>query len=180
MVITMLVSHLLSAIESYVPSKTDFRQFDAMLNTKLRICMKGRACQFDAEGSAKKRPNKKVLQYWRLVPLALEARVRRLLFFQSLVADPNNHRLVLAAVFGRARFEDQNASLGKSVAPPPLLQNGAFNSAPAADPWLQQIDEDLLSLYDHDVFSDFTTEWNYHDRSYLSLSRDDSQQKLVH
>eukprot|EP00959_Pyramimonas_sp_CCMP1952_P159161 3328794-Pyramimonas_sp.AAC.1 len=62
--------------------------------------MRGAACDRDAQGHPRSLSNLEVLKWWRLVPIDLEARIRRLRLLQELVGHPEEHRQVLGALLG--------------------------------------------------------------------------------
>ena len=63
----------------------DWMQNGPKINKKLRAMMRGEAHIETDEGKHYSMTNFQVLRYWGFIPVALELRVRRLLFFQEIV-----------------------------------------------------------------------------------------------
>jgi hypothetical protein len=75
-----------------------------------------------------------VLQHWRFVPCAIALRVTRLLWLQSMVADPVTHLQVVSAVFGKLAAEGAMTT----------SQDGVV--LPTANPWAHELASDLGAL----------------------------------
>ena len=173
MFIAMVFAHILSGLESYVVGPGDARFFDAILNRMLRSALRGRAHQVDGGGYHRSIPNIHVLKFWRLPPVALELRVRRLLFFQAMLAEPSRHAMLFAALFGRLALEKDHEDRSLPAMPAPLCTEGCFRETSASDPWTKQLHHDMLDLLPHDNYENFTTLWRQHNFSYTTLLNND-------
>ena len=100
----MVVAALVSGIEALTLSAAQIRRLDSIILTYGRKLMRGRACRKEVQmdGSIKyvACTSTQVWKYLRLVPCEIELRVRRLLWLQSLVRQPELHANLLAALFG--------------------------------------------------------------------------------
>ena len=79
-----------------------------------------------------------VLLHWRLLPCAVEARVRRIGWYQKIASEPENHVHILCALFGTAKFERSTPGLT-------ALQDD-FTLGPGANPWAKQFSCDMAAL----------------------------------
>ena len=57
------------------------------------------------EGRWRKRSNNEVMSMFGLASMQTEIRIARLKWMQAMIEKPNNHHLMLTAMFGRFRFE---------------------------------------------------------------------------
>ena len=89
--------------------------------------------------------NAAVLRHWRLTPLAVEMRIRRLRRAQRWAAEPTRHSQELAAAFGTMRAETDKgiARLGP-----------AGEIGPSSTHWAHQFAGDVASLAQVEVGRD--------------------------
>ena len=106
--------------------------------------MRGKAVQRDPVSGAvvSSMASLEVLRHWRLVSCATELAVRRLKWYQSAVAEPDSHALMLASIFGLTKGEAAAGIL------PGFVGNTICEDH--ASPWALQFSKDLdrLALFD--------------------------------
>ena len=83
------------------------------------------------------------LTAWRIVPMALEAAVRRLKMMQSWAAHVTDHSQELAAIFSPMRADMLGSSSIDSRLGGPLYPDGTIREF---HPWLRQFMHDLALL----------------------------------
>eukprot|EP00972_Heterocapsa_arctica_P018789 2777756-Heterocapsa_arctica.AAC.1 len=97
--------------------------------------MKGSACCKLDEGKYKAVPNAGVFAHWRIANTAVELKLRRLGMMQAWASDPENHEHIIAAVFGKMKWEKEATyKAGEGV----CMEN--------ANPWAVRAVHDFLSL----------------------------------
>lgn len=104
MLISKVQSCLLSGLETYYLRQADYKYLDLQLGKKLRAVLQGRACSKEDELYVA-RTGDFVFQEFRMVPLWLELRVRRLRWLQAALAQPSEHAQWLGAIFGATHFD---------------------------------------------------------------------------
>ena len=136
----MVVETALCGLVPFILSNSDYIALDRFIINKGRCLMRGRACakEIQPDGHVKYTavPNDEVLRYLELANSRTELCIRRLQFWQRVVACPTRHSNLLAVMFGSFSFERNR----------PLDRSGCLSSA--AHPWLQQLVEDVETLRD--------------------------------
>ena len=137
----------LSAIEAFCFSATDYDRLDKAMARYCRIAMRGKATDYDGHGGTRTWTNSAVLKFFRITPMAIEARVRRLKWWQTMVKTKGGGgaEQLLAAVLGRARFEDGDMA--------PLDADGRISTC--APPLAIQFEQDLASPAESEIGENF-------------------------
>ncbi len=102
-------------------------KMESMLTKKLRGMMKGKAVDYMNGEEPRAWSAKRVWQYWRLAPTAVELLVRRLREWQKIVSDPSNYQQFLVIFFGRLRLETEAEEKGWKFLPAPIAEDGKMN-----------------------------------------------------
>lgn len=78
----------------------------------LRSMLRGAACE-KGEAGYEKVTSRQVLARWKLVPFAVDLRVRRLRWLQSMLRNPEEHRQTIAAVWGKLLIVEGEPKVGE-------------------------------------------------------------------
>ena len=100
--------------------------------------MAGKATIWEGDSVVASLKNEQVLKHWRLVPLDLELKIRRLKWYQAICADPQAHAQLIVALFGQPRMR-----------PMPQCDEQGYPTAEAG-PYLLRMWEDLLEVRKHE------------------------------
>ena len=95
----------LSALETCVLSRADYRAIGKQVVGHLRFMMGGRACKWEVDRHPVAMKSVEVQRAWRLLPSALALRMARLKWLQGMVSDQAAHAQVIAAMLGTYRLE---------------------------------------------------------------------------
>ena len=138
----------LSGMEVAVGARTalspnDLLPLQRLINRNLKTLMMGAATtkveMADEEGKTYIRYHAmtadQMMKACGIVPLFLELRVRRLLWFWSMMRYPQHHELALSALLGHVANQ-----------PSHLASDGGINPAAAHDDWLRQLVMDIATL----------------------------------
>ena len=129
-----VVSALLSGLEALVLTDAQLHRLDSVILTYGRKLVRGAAGakEVSADGDIKFTActSRQVGDFLRLVPCAIELRIRRLRWLQQLVHRPVLHANLLASLFGRFPFES--------------AQRPAFSCD--TNPWARQLYDDVQQL----------------------------------
>ena len=133
----MVVSPLYSCLETLQTHKGDNSRLERVLAALGRKFLQGRACvkpDQDVRGHHRSWTNPAVFAAIRVLPPLWERRVRRLLWWQSIVQHPRDNVSLLATLFGQYAWE----------AGPTIGFDGRV--AASASPWIQELVEDVRHL----------------------------------
>ena len=109
--IGVVQSPALSAQETSVLKRPDYRATDGPMTKQLRSMAMGSTCNKDGQ-PPKSWATIDIWRYWHLCPAALELRVRRLVWLQAMINDQEANAHPIAALFGSYRFEEQGGGRG--------------------------------------------------------------------
>ena len=126
---------------------------DRLLVKYGRALLRGTA-KANAEGVVRAVPNVVIWRRLRLVPTFHELRYRRVAWAQQMSENVREHDAVLTGLMGQFAFETQST----------VAEDGSPTER--ANPWVQQLFADVLSLLFLESAVDLRKEW---DRSVLSL-----------
>jgi hypothetical protein len=99
--VSLIISALLSGLETIDIGVIDTRTFDCSILKKLRCMLLGKGYKHDEQsGQTTKWTSGQVWQYWRLIPTALELTIRRVKWYQDIARWPLANAQVLTALFG--------------------------------------------------------------------------------
>ena len=90
----------LSLVGGFHSQSQQLHRMQSTVTMYARKAMLGQATTWYDDYHPKSLSSEAVLRWWRLVPLELEMRTRRLRLWQSLARVPGAHRQVLASLFG--------------------------------------------------------------------------------
>ena len=123
----------LSGNEAYVYSDSDWSMLEALVNKWLRVLKGGASWQGTTHMRC--RSTKELLTFWRLPPLRVEARVRRIKFQQKMVSHQSGYLQAIGAILGDINDEKVLDASGVVL--------------PTANRWAKQWDRDLrdCSMY---------------------------------
>ena len=102
-------------------------KIDSHIIGKLRALLRGKACAKREDGRFKALSNAVVLRCWRMVPTAVELRVRRLMWYQEWAKHPDEYVQVFGAIFGQCPCDEE----------PPIDNDGRVVRASATAHLLQ-------------------------------------------
>eukprot|EP00969_Alexandrium_andersonii_P063085 2778014-Alexandrium_andersonii.AAC.1 len=125
----------LSAVECFLPSEAQHRRLDSIVAYYARVAMRGKACTKVNGVVTKSLSSEGVLRYWMLAPASVEAKVRRLRWWQTIAMDPDNNVQVLCALFAAARIEGDRR---------PSDEDGRLTEH--ANEWARRVQEDVYDL----------------------------------
>jgi len=131
--ISKVQSQMCSAGEAMVFRDVDYKIMNTVLLKLLRSMMKGRACREGAE-HREAMSGREVYTFWKLVPVEIELRVKRLRWLQTVLADQRHHMQLIAAIFGKYEFEDFTT----------VGRDGRLDER--ANPWAKLWMSDVMSL----------------------------------
>ncbi len=97
-------------------------------------------------GQFRSKSNLQIRRDWKLIPHAVELRIRRLQWYQQMALAPSNHTQVLASLFGVIPGEQKA-----------VTEEGRIIKR-LAHPWLKQLDSDLQELAQTETASSFFQE----------------------
>ena len=121
----------LTGLRAFVLTKADYAALDGVRNTLARKVMCGDACTQDAE-HYKAMSTKDPHRHMKMVPALVQLRCYRMKWFQQWVRHPEEHIILLAAMFAAFDWERPNK--------PSWTEMGV---AKTGHPWLHQLIEDL-------------------------------------
>jgi hypothetical protein len=107
---TLMICHIqnraLSAIEAFVPADADYAALDLAIASAGRLALAGKACTRNSENEVIDSMNTaEVLAHWKIVGCAIEARLRRLHWYQAMARHMANNLQVITAIFGVSTME---------------------------------------------------------------------------
>lgn len=129
-----VVNTALANVEAFCPSPAELGQLTMLAAYLGRRATSGAACTKGKDGQQVAMDPEAVLRHWRVCPMDLDARLRRLRWYQSMALYPSQYVQVLAAMFGCARCDSQ----------PMLDQQGRVVSS--ANPWAHQAWADIYAM----------------------------------
>eukprot|EP00959_Pyramimonas_sp_CCMP1952_P212499 4446093-Pyramimonas_sp.AAC.1 len=100
LLISKIYNVALSGVEAFLPSVQQVQRLQHVVAQYARKAMLGQAVDWTSGVHPKSLSSAAVLRWWRLVPLDLEIRIRRLRLWQSVSKVPGAHRQLLACLFG--------------------------------------------------------------------------------
>ncbi len=101
----------LCSIEAFAPSAKDYEQLDLAVAGLGRMAMAGKAATRNEEGEVvRSLSTAEILHHWGIAPAALEVKLRRLCWYQSMARDVEGNTHVLCAIFGVTRMELQEGA----------------------------------------------------------------------
>ena len=129
------------SIEAYAPSAKDYEQLDLAVAGLGRMAMAGKAATRNEEGDVvRSLSTAEILHHWGIAPAALEAKIRRLCWYQRMARDVEGNTHVLCAIFGVTRMELQEGASEDDG----IKIDGSIGRNP--DPWCKQFFEDMGAL----------------------------------
>ena len=128
--LSQVMGSAVSGLAAFVLGQEDCRPLDKLIAKYLKVMLKGKAT-WVTEGGLRTLSHEKLRFYWRIPRVATEARVHRVKWLQSMAVNPQHHKQVLAALWGR---------LGPA-GPEQLTPEGVTRTG--ANPWALQLERDL-------------------------------------
>ena len=132
----LVLAAAVSVAEAFVMGAFHARRIDACICKKLRCMMQGAAHIEDDEGGHYSLPSIDVWRECKLVPYAIETCVRRLKWWQSIVAAPARNRHLILVFFGQLPHEHEDSVLDP---------HGVTRAD--AHPWTTQLAADLEEMF---------------------------------
>jgi len=126
-------------VEAFLPSRRDYAKLDSAVAAVGRLAMRGKASTKDENGKVTSSlGTSEVLKHWGLAPCSIEAKIRRLKWYQSMARYPKDSVQVLGALLGDLKEE---SNLGWQT-----LDAEGRVMTDVANPWALRFREDMLSL----------------------------------
>ena len=140
----------MSGLEAFVVSDRQCHLLDSAIAKICRIAMQGKAVRRNQSGEVVGNlSNLDVLRHWRIATCCTELTIRRLKWMQQMALHPQQHHLVLCAIFGTTKGELQHG-----------FSHGVIDDViqDHASPWALQARKDLLCLRGVDEGNDLLEE----------------------
>ena len=131
----LVLAAAVSGAEALVMGASHARRIDACICKKLRCMMLGAAHIGDEEGGHYSLPSVDVWRESKLVPYAIETCVRRLKWWQQIVAEPARNQHLILVFFGQLPHETEDQVLD----PQGVIRDDAH-------PWAVQLAADLEEM----------------------------------
>ena len=137
----------IAGLTSYVFTPAEEGQLATSLLKKIRALRKGKATSWTELGVPTVSSAQAVWKWMKIQPVEVILQIRRLLFWQELVAHPESHAQLIALLFGKFRVEEK----------PTLLPSGrlAYN----ANCYAERFVSDIEALHVLDEGPPFTQLW---------------------
>lgn len=133
---------MLTGMTAFTLTQVQCSRMDTVLCKWMRAMMKGKAHSTDQHGRHTTMTNTKVMQHWKVATCKTELTVRRLRMYQQWARNPQDHRQVIASVFGQTVHE-QSKGVERLSARGQLVE--------ASTPWARQLAEDFRTISEHDA-----------------------------
>ena len=133
----IVVGAAVSGAEAHVVGPHHAKRIDAAVVKKLQCMMSGAARYYDEDADKHESlPSIDVWRRWRLTSYAIETCVRRLKWWQDIVANPDRNTHLLSIFFGTLPHETQDQNT--------LDERGVIT--PNVHPWARQLGDDFEEM----------------------------------